>query len=100
LAVVGSGDSALEEALFLSKFASEVSMLVRSEKVRGSEIMERRAKANKKNKMAVEHGSERIFGDKKLEKIKLFNNKTKKESELAADGVFIAIGPRAEHANF
>ncbi|MFH1193559.1 MAG: thioredoxin-disulfide reductase [bacterium] len=92
VAVVGGGDSALEEALFLAKFASEVSVLVRSEKIRASEIMEHRAKANAKIKWLLNMEVKEFLGDKKLEKIKLFNNKTKKDSELAVDGVFVAIG--------
>lgn len=92
VAVVGGGDSALEEAIFLAKFASEVSVLVRNGKLRASEIMRKRAKANAKIQWLWNTEVKEFLGDKKLEKLKLVNNKTGEESELVIDGVFVAIG--------
>lgn len=90
--VVGGGDSAMEEALFLSKFASEVIVLVRKDRVRASDIMEERAEKNPKIKFLFNIEARDFFGEKSLEKVKIVNNKTNEESEIEAQGAFIAIG--------
>lgn len=92
VAVLGGGDSAMEEAMFLSKFASEVTIVHRREELAASKIMQERAKKNKKIKWALNAEVKEFAGDKKLEKIILTDKKTGKARELAVDGVFIAIG--------
>lgn len=90
--VVGGGDSAMEEALFLSKFADEIIIVHRREGLSASKIMADRAMENKKIKWMLNVGIIDFIGEKKLEKIKIKNNQTGKEEEMAADGVFLAIG--------
>lgn len=90
--VVGGGDSAMEEALVLSKFASNVTIVHRSDSFRASEIMQKRAKENPKIKILFNTEIKEILGDQKVEKVRLFNNKTNEELELPIDGVFVAIG--------
>ena len=90
--VVGGGDSAMEEALVLTKFATEVTIVHRSENLRASEIMQKRARENPKIKFLFNTEVKEISGEGHVEKVRLFNNKTNKESEMPIDGVFIAIG--------
>mgnify|MGYP001345583079 CR=1 FL=1 len=90
--VVGGGDSAMEESLFLSKFATEVVVVVRKDALKASEIMVERAKKNPKIKWLMNTEIKEFIGEQKLEKVKLFNNKTNEESEMEAQGVFLAIG--------
>ncbi|MBU1179752.1 thioredoxin-disulfide reductase, partial [Patescibacteria group bacterium] len=90
--VVGGGDAAMEEALFLSKFAESVTIINRSEKFKASDIMYERAKKNSKIKWLPNAEVKEFIGESRLEKVKLVNNKTNKESEIEAEGAFIAIG--------
>ena len=90
--VVGGGDSAMEEALVLTKFATNVTIIHRSEALKASQIMQDRAKKNPKIKFVFNTGITEILGDQKVEKVKLKNNKTQEESEMTIDGVFVAIG--------
>lgn len=92
VAVVGGGDSAMEEALFLSKFAAEVTVIQNLEQLTASKIMQQHARANAKIKFIFNSTVQEFLGEKKLEKIKIKNNATGKETEMAADGAFIAIG--------
>jgi thioredoxin reductase (NADPH) len=90
--VVGGGDSAMEEALFLTKFATAVTVSYRGENLRASQIMQDRVKQNPKIKFLFNSEITEIIGEQKVEKVKLKNNKTNEESEMPIDGVFIAIG--------
>ena len=90
--VVGGGDSAMEEALFLTKFAIAVTVVYRGENLRASQIMQDRAKQNPKIKFLFNYEITEILGEQKVEKVKLKNNKTNQESEMPIDGVFVAIG--------
>ncbi len=90
--VVGGGDSAMEEANFLSKFAKSVTVLVRSDKVRASKIMLERSEANQKIKIMYNTEVIEYLGDKNLAGVKIINNKTQEQSELTASGLFLAIG--------
>ncbi len=90
--VIGGGDSALEEALFLTKFASSVIIIHRRDKLRASKIMQDRAKANNKISFIWNSEVKEILGDNKVSGIKILNNKTNKTSELKGEGVFVAIG--------
>ncbi len=90
--VVGGGDSAMEEALVLTKFASSVTIVHRQGEFRASEIMQQRVKENSKIKIMFDSEIVEILGENKVEKVKIKNNKTNEISELPIDGVFVAIG--------
>ncbi|PIR66563.1 MAG: thioredoxin-disulfide reductase [Parcubacteria group bacterium CG10_big_fil_rev_8_21_14_0_10_36_14] len=92
LIVVGGGDAAMEEAIFLSKLAEEVVIINRSEKFKASDIMYERVKKNPKIKWLPNTEIKEFVGESHLEKVKIINNKTNEESEEKADGAFIAIG--------
>jgi thioredoxin reductase (NADPH) len=98
IVVVGGGDSALEEATFLTRFASKVTIVHRRDRLRGSKIMQERAYAN--DKIAFEWNAEvaEIHGDDKLEGITLRDTVTGELRRIDATGLFIAIGhdPRSE----
>lgn len=92
IAVVGGGDSALEEALFLTKFASKVTLIHRRDKFRASKIMQDRAFQHPKIEMVADTVVEEVLGEKKVEGIKVRNVKTNELREIALEGVFVAIG--------
>jgi len=98
IVVVGGGDSALEEATFLTRFASKVTMVHRRDQLRGSRIMQDRAFAN--DKIAFEWNAEvaELHGEDKLEGITLRDTVTGELRRIDATGLFIAIGhdPRSE----
>ena len=90
--VVGGGDSAMEEALVLTKFASSVTIVHRRDEFRASAIMQKRVKENPKIKILFNSDIVEILGENKVEKVKVKNNKTNEISEILIDGVFVAIG--------
>jgi thioredoxin reductase (NADPH) len=95
VAVTGGGDSALEEAIFLSKFASEVFVIHRRDKLRASPIMQEKVFSNPKIKFVWDTLVEEILGTEeplKVTGIKLKNKKTEEITELSCDGVFMSIG--------
>ena len=93
LAVIGGGDSACEEALFLTKFASKVFLLVRREKMRASKIMQKRVFNNKKIEILWNTICKEFKGDQSiLKSIIIENTQTKKQEELSVNGFFYAIG--------
>ncbi len=92
IVVVGGGDSALEEANFLTKFATKVTVVHRRDTLRASKIMQDRAFANPKVEFVFDHVVKRINGDGKVAGATLTNVKTGEERELPAAGVFVAIG--------
>jgi thioredoxin reductase (NADPH) len=96
--VVGGGDSALEEATFLTRFASKVTLVHRRDELRGSKIMQDRALANDKIEFAWNSEVAELHGEHALEKVTLRDTVTGEIRELAATGLFIAIGhdPRSE----
>jgi thioredoxin reductase (NADPH) len=93
LVVVGGGDSAMEEANFLTKFATEVTVVHRRNELRASKIMQDRARANEKIKWALNRTPlEVLSGDQGVTGIKVRNNETGEEEVIETDGVFVAIG--------
>ena len=98
IVVVGGGDSALEEATFLTRFASRVTLVHRRDSLRASKIMQERAFANDKIDFAWDSEVLEAVGEDRLEGVRLRNVKTGEESLLPATGLFIAIGhdPRSD----
>ena len=92
LGVVGAGDTAVEEATYLTKFASKVHMFVRRDEMRASKVMQERALNNPKIQMHWNTEVVDILGDTKITGVKLINNQTNESSELALGGLFMAIG--------
>lgn len=101
LAVVGGGDSAMEEALFLTKFAKKVTVIHRRDQLRASQIMAERATANPKIDFAWNSTVAQINGENKVESLTLKSTVDGTESTLDATGVFVAIGhePRSQLVN-
>lgn len=98
IAVVGGGDSALEEATFLTRFAKSVTLVHRRDALRGSKIMQERALANPKMKFAWNSTVTDVKGDAKVSAIELTDTATGATRDLPVTGLFIAIGhdPRSE----
>ena len=98
IAVVGGGDSAMEEALFLTKFASQVTVIHRREELRASQIMADRAKANPTIQFIWNTEVTRVEGESKVSRLALRNTVTGEDSSLDVTGLFVAIGhdPRVD----
>lgn len=98
IAVIGGGDSAMEEALFLTKFAKTVTVVHRRDALRASKIMADRALAHEKINFIWNSGVEDVLGQDKVTGLRLKNLVDGTETELAVTGVFVAIGndPRTE----
>ena len=94
IAVVGGGDSAIEEASFLTKFASKVTLIHRRDEFRASKIMQERAFSNPKIEVLWNHTVTKINGDDKVDGIEVTNTVDGSVSTLPVTGVFIAIGHR------
>jgi len=92
LVVVGGGDSAMEEAIFLTKFASKVTVVHRRDEFRASTIMSDRVLDHPKIEVVWDSAVEEISGDSVVTGVTLKNLKTGEATELATDGVFVAIG--------
>lgn len=90
--VVGGGDVAMEEAMFLTSFASKVTILNRTEDFKASPIMLERAKANSKIEILMNKSVVEVLGTEKVEGVKLKDRITGEESVLETDGMFLAIG--------
>ncbi|MCL2582324.1 MAG: thioredoxin-disulfide reductase [Streptosporangiales bacterium] len=98
IAVIGGGDSAIEEATFLTRFAKSVTIVHRRSELRASKIMQDRAFANDKIKFQWDSEVAEVIGDGKVSGLRLKNTKDGSEQELPVTGVFVAIGhsPRSE----
>jgi len=98
IAVIGGGDSAMEEATFLTKFARSVTIVHRRDEFRASKIMLERARANDKIRFVTNRVVVAVDGDTTVTGLRLSDTATGKESRLAVTGVFVAIGhdPRSE----
>jgi len=95
VAVVGGGNAAVEEAMFLTKFASKVTLIHRRNELRAEKMLQAKLKANKKIKIIWDSIVEDVIGEKNpksVKGIKIKNVKTNKTTELKVDGLFIAIG--------
>jgi thioredoxin reductase (NADPH) len=90
--VVGGGDSAMEEAIFLTKFANKVTVVHRRNEFRASQIMEQRARSNEKIEFLTPAVVEEVLGESRLEGVRLRNLETDEVFDLATDGLFVAIG--------
>lgn len=90
--VVGGGDSALQEGLFLTRFASQVTVVHRRDQLRASPILQERARANTKMRFIWDTVIDRIEGEGKVQSVLLKNLKTKQLTPFKVDGVFIFVG--------
>jgi thioredoxin reductase (NADPH) len=98
IAVIGGGDSAMEEATFLTRFAKSVTIVHRRESLRASKIMQDRAAANPKIKFAWDSVVAEVLGEDRVAGLRLRNVKTGELTDLPVTGMFVAIGhdPRSE----
>jgi thioredoxin reductase (NADPH) len=96
VAVIGGGDSAMEEAHVLTKYADEVIIIHRNDSFKATEAMQEKVLNNPKIKIIWNTEVTEVLGENKLEKIKLLNNKDNKTSELEIDGMFVAIGHKPD----
>ena len=96
--MVGGGDSAMEEATFLTRFAKSVTVVHRRDKLRASKIMQDRALANPKINFRWNSEVSEVLGDSKVTGLKLRDTQTGAESSIGVNGMFVAIGhdPRSE----
>lgn len=92
IVVVGGGDSAMEEAIFLTKFADKVTLVHRREEFRASQIMEDRARANEKIEFVTNAVVEEVLGENSVTGVTIRDVNTDETTELPADGLFVAIG--------
>jgi len=100
IAVVGGGDSAIEEATFLTRFASKVTIIHRRDELRASKIMQERAFANPKIEFLWNHTVTEYLGDEKISGVKVESTVDGSTSELALSGIFIAIGHKPNTSLF
>ena len=93
IVVIGGGDTAMEEAVFLTKFASNVTIIHRRNELRASAIMQERAKNNEKISWKLNYIPKKVVVDgNKVIGIELINNETQETETLEIDGIFVAIG--------
>lgn len=92
LVVVGGGDSAMQEGIFLTRFATQLTVVHRRDKLRASPLLQERARQNPKIKFIWDTAVTEIVGDKKVEGVKLRNLKTQQVRDFKTDGVFVFIG--------
>lgn len=92
VAIVGAGDTAAEEAHYLSKLCSTVHMFIRRDEMRASKIMQDRVKNTPNIKMYFNTDTDEILGDKKVEAVRIKNNRTNETQEIPISGFFVAIG--------
>ncbi len=92
VAIVGGGDTAMEEALFLTRFATKVTVIHRRDELRASKIMQERAFASDKIEFIWDTVVTDVLGEKEVEAVKLLNRKTNEESVLPVKGLFLGIG--------
>jgi len=99
IVVVGGGDTAIEEALYLTKFVREVTIIHRRDRLRATKILQERVFTNKKINFAWDSVVTKILGNEKVEGILIQNKKTGKEKEIPCQGVFVFVG-NVPNSNF
>jgi thioredoxin reductase (NADPH) len=92
VAIVGAGDTAAEEALYLSKLCNTVHMFIRKDKMRASKVMQDRVLNAPNINVYWNTDTEEILGDKKVEAVRIKNNQTQQSQEITISGFFVAIG--------
>jgi thioredoxin reductase (NADPH) len=92
VAIVGAGDTAAEEALYLSKLCTTVHMLVRKHEMRASKVMQERVLRTANIKMYWNAETDEILGEQKVTGVRILNNKTNEKQEIPISGFFVAIG--------
>ncbi|MBO9620355.1 MAG: thioredoxin-disulfide reductase [Niabella sp.] len=100
VAIVGAGDTAAEEALYLSKLCTTVHMLVRKEAMRASKVMQDRVLSTPNIKVYFNTETEEVLGEKTVSGVRVKNNKTGETQEIAVNGFFVAIGHEPNSAIF
>lgn len=100
VAIVGAGDTACEEALYLSKLCSTVHMIVRREEMRASKVMQDRVLKTANIKVYWNSETLEVMGENKVDSIKLLNNKTKEETIVPVKAFFVAIGHQPNSSLF
>jgi thioredoxin reductase (NADPH) len=100
VAIVGAGDTAAEEALYLSKLCSTVHMFIRKEEMRASKVMQERVKNTANIKIYWNTETDEILGEKTVEAVRIRNNKTGETTEIPIRGFFVAIGHTPNSAIF
>jgi thioredoxin reductase (NADPH) len=92
VAIVGAGDTAAEEALYLSKLCTTVHMFIRRDEMRASKVMQERVKSASNIKIYWNTDTQEVIGDNKVEAVKIKNNKTGETQTIPVSGFFVAIG--------
>jgi thioredoxin reductase (NADPH) len=92
IVVVGGGDHALEDALYLSMYASSIHLIHRRNEFRGAKILEEKVRRDPKIKLVLESVVEQVIGDKKVESVNIRNVKTGESGSISCQGVFIFVG--------
>ena len=92
IVVVGGGDTAVEEALYLTKFGKKVTLIHRRDRLRATKILQERAFASDKMEFVWDSVVEEIAGDKKVKKVIVRNKNTEERSEIPCDGAFVFVG--------
>ena len=92
IVVVGGGDTAIEEALYLTKFVREVTIIHRRDRLRATKILQERVFANKKINFAWDSVVTKILGNEKVEGVLVQNKKTGEEREISCQGIFVFVG--------
>ncbi len=100
VAIVGAGDTACEEALYLSKLCSKVHMIVRRHEMRASKVMQERVMKTANIQVYWDSETVEVLGDKKVEGVKIINNKTNEETTIPLSAFFVAIGHQPNSALF
>jgi thioredoxin reductase (NADPH) len=92
VAIVGAGDTAAEEAIYLSKLCTKVHMFIRKDKMRASKVMQDRVLATPNIQVYWNSDTDEILGEKKVEAVRIKNNQTQETTEIPINGFFVAIG--------
>ena len=90
--VIGGGDTAAEEALFLTRFAKKITLVHRRDRLRATRILQERIFSNKKISIVWNSVANKILGEAKVQGVRITNLKAKKETDISCDGVFIFVG--------